>query len=286
MIGSSERRGSRVLPQQVEVAACIAHHLARRRGEKCGPVSPPRLRLLGCAVLLGAVVVSVSAAAAQQPQTGGQKQPDQAAVKVESEPTWYASSLSRNDTGSYLVVHFWSKGARFRAETVIAGHRVTTIVNGKTYFVLDPVLSTGVAIRRSVLAIAQDATRGRPFGKELEQILRDGGEKVRKERVNGRECEVYQVTDERGRRQVCVVLRVPRVPLRVENFNRRSGATTYVDYTDWLAGPLISDSFFEPDAQIDMERVGYQEYRARVARGQTTGPAPVLYGELLNGRQE
>jgi hypothetical protein len=279
MIGSSERRGLGALPQQVEAAAWFAHHPARRRGKRCG-----RLRLLGRAVLLGAVVVSVSAAAAQQPQTDGQKPPGQAAVV--SEPTWYGSSLSRNDSGSYLVVHFWSKGARFRAETVIAGHRVTTIVNDKTYYVLDPVLATGVAIRRSELAIAQDATRGRPFGTELKQILRDGGEKVRRERVNGRECDVYQVTDDQGRRQVCVSLQVPRVPLRVENFDRRSGATTYVDYTDWLAGPLISDSFFEPDARIDMERVGYKEYRARVERGQSTGPAPVLYGELLNGRRE
>ena len=252
--------------------------------ERCRRVRPLRLQLLGCAVLLGAVVVSVSAAAAQQPQTDGQKQPVQAAVVPE--PTWYGSSLSRNDSGAYLVVHFWSKGARFRAETVIAGHRVTTIVNDKTYYVLDPVLATGVAIRRGEPAIAQDATRGRPFGTELEQILRDGGEKVRRERVNGRECDVYQVTDDQGRRQVCVSLQVPRVPLRVENFDRKSGATTYVDYTDWLSGPLISDSFFEPDARIDMERVGYKEYRARVERGQSTGPAPVLYGELLNGRRE
>jgi hypothetical protein len=283
MIGSSERRGPRVLPQQATAAARTAHDLTRRRGEQCGPLRPPRLRLLWCVVLLGAVVVSVPAAAAQQPETGEQKP---AAVEVEPEPTWYASSLSRNEGGAYLVVHFWSKGAKFRAETVIAGHRVTTIVNGKTYFVTDPVLSTGVAIRRSELAIAQDATRGRPFGRELEQILRDGAEKVRRERVKGRECDVYQVTDEQGRRQVCVTLRASRVPLRVENFDRRTGKTTYVDYTDWLAGPLISDSFFAPDERIDMERVGYEEYRARIARGQTTGPAPVLYGELLNGRRE
>ena len=74
--------------------------------------------------------------------------------------------------------------------------------------------------------------------------------------------------------------------MRVENFDRSSGRTTYVEYTNWLVAPLISDTFFEPDERIEMERFGYREYRARVRAGQPPGPAPVLYSELLHGRLE
>ena len=41
-----------------------------------------------------------------------------------------------------------------RAETVIAGHRVVTIVRGETYYAYDRTLRKGVAIRRSGRAVA------------------------------------------------------------------------------------------------------------------------------------
>jgi len=266
MIGSSKRCGSRALSAEVE--------------------TPLRLRLLRCVVLIGAVALSAPPiAAAQEAQVGEQEQPGQAA-EVKPEQSWYASSLSRNEAGSFLVVHFWSKGARFRAETLIAGHRITSIVNGGTYYVLDPVLGTGAAIERSQRSVAQDATRGRPFGGELQQILSQGGEKVGTERVGGRECEMYRVTNAKGRRQVCLSMQEPQVPLRIESFDRNSGQTTYVDYSNWMLGLLISDAFFEPDERISMERLGYEEYQARTARGQSAGPAPVLYGDLLHGHPD
>jgi outer membrane lipoprotein-sorting protein len=254
-------------------------------------------------VLIGAVVLWAPFAVAREAQTGEGSEPTQAAAQqtldgdgredasqpvatAKSEQTWYGSSVSRNEGGGYVIIHFWSKATRFRAETVIGGHRITTIVNGETYYILDPVLATGVAIERSQESVAQDAERGRPFGNELELILRDGGEKVRTERVSGQACEVYRITDDNGRRQAWITIERPRVPVRVENFDRSSGRTTYVEYTNWLVAPLISDTFFEPDERIEMERFGYREYRARVRDGQPPGPAPVLYSELLHGRLE
>lgn len=260
-------------------------------------------RLLGCALAIGAVALAVPFASARQVQSGTRGEQDPAAAQgtregdaLEGAPrasaqagrrrSWYASSVSRNEDGAYVVIHFWSKGARFRAETVVVGHRVTTIVNGETYYVLDPVSATGAAIERSPRAVAEDSARGRPFGNELAMILKDGGEKVGTQRASKRECEVYRVTDERGRRQVWVTIEEPRIPVRAENYDRASGRTTYVEYTDWLVDLSLSDRFFEPDERIDMERVGYEEYGARVEAGRPPGPAPVLYGELLHGRAE
>lgn len=244
------------------------------------------VRFLRCAVLIGAVVSSISLGAAVQGKTGEGDAAGEASAEAERPPTWYASSVSRSEGGAYVVIHSWSNGTRFRAETVLSGHRVTTIVNGGTYYIVDPVSATGVAIERSPLSVARDAERGRPFGSEFELILRDGGEKVRTESVSGRQCDVYRVTDEKGRRQVWVTVEKPPVPARAENFDRRNGWTTHVEYTNWLAGLSISDSFFEPDARIALERVGYEEYRARAAAGRPPGPAPVLYSDLLHGQSE
>jgi hypothetical protein len=56
---------------------------------------------------------------------------------------------------------------------------VTTIVDGPFYYVYDEILGRGAAIERNTTAIAEDATRGRPFGREREDLLASGGELVR-----------------------------------------------------------------------------------------------------------
>lgn len=200
------------------------------------------------------------------------------------EDTWYAASLSRGDAG-FLVTHYWSKGARFRAETVIAGHRIVTIVNGEYYYTIDKLLGNGIAIRRSPASVKQDPTRGRPFGSERQEIVDGGGEWVARETLFGRKSDIYRVTNANGRRQVWVAADESKLPLRVETYHRASGRTDTVDYVNWLAGLAISDGFFEPDAGVDLRRVEYEEYVERSGR-KLMGPAPVLYRELLHGRRD
>ena len=113
-----------------------------------------------------------------------------------AENTWYVQRIKSGDTPIH-VENFWSKGARMRAETVVAGRPILTLVNGEHYYVIDRLTGTGVAIRRSPRAIQADATRSRPFATETDQLLRDGAEKVASESLHGRPCDVYRLTDRR-----------------------------------------------------------------------------------------
>lgn len=198
--------------------------------------------------------------------------------------TWYAESYNRGERG-FLVTHYWSKGQRFRAEIVVAGHRVVNIVNGDHYYVLDALGQTGVAIQRSAAALRADPTRGRPFGREFDRLLRQGGEKIKTEQLGGRECDLYRVTNDSGRFEVCATPTEPHLPIRVTTFNRKSGASDNVDYINWLSGIAIPDSFFEPDPRIELERVTYEDYRKRSLR-ERVGPAPALFGFLLHGEPD
>jgi hypothetical protein len=227
-----------------------------------------RGRLFGCAC--AALAIAAAAGAAERKQAA-RPEPD----------SWYAESFSQGERG-FLATHYWSKGSRFRSEIVIAGHRIVTIVNGETYYILDAVGKTGVAIQRSPLAIAADAKRGRPFGREFERLVAGGGEKVKTEKLGGRDCELYRLTNSSGRFEVCVTPEEPRLPIRVETFNRATGATDSVDYLNWLSGMPLPDAFFEPDPRIELERVDYDDYRKRSVR-ERIGPAPVLFSYLLHG---
>ena len=82
-----------------------------------------------------------------------------------------------------------------------------------------------------------------------------------------------------------VSLSEPRVPVRVETYDRRSARTETVDYIDWLRGLVIDDSFFEPPAQTKLMSLDYQEY-ARLSRKGPVGPVPVLYGRFLQSAPE
>lgn len=197
--------------------------------------------------------------------------------------SWYAATVAEDEKGSFLMVHFWSKGPLLRSEAVIAGRRIVTIVNGDTYYILDAVGGTGVAIGRSEVAIVQDKGRERPFGNELRDILVQGGELIRSETAGGREVDVYRVTNGRGRRTLWISHTDPQVPLRVETFDRASATTGRIDYVNWLHRPLLPDGFFEPDPRIELERVTYEQYGQRVGR-RLIGPAPVLYRHLLHGK--
>ncbi|MBW2273763.1 MAG: hypothetical protein JRG96_10850 [Deltaproteobacteria bacterium] len=198
--------------------------------------------------------------------------------------TWYVSTLSETERG-ILGVHYWSKGPLFRAETIVEGHRIATIVNAGSYYIINVVSGTGIEIGRSERAMSEDAARGRPFGREFEALVRDGGEKVRSRELGGVGYDVYRVTDKAGRREILVTRSEPRIPVSVETYNRKTGQSTVVRYMNWRRGLDVTDAFFEPPQGVEVPRLEYAEYVEKITTG-SIGPAPVLYEELLHGQQE
>jgi hypothetical protein len=197
------------------------------------------------------------------------------------EETWYVQKVTSGDS-PLRVENFWSKGSRLRAHSVVAGRPILTLVNGEFYTVIDELAATGVAIRRNPAAIAADAKRGRPFGREGDHLVDEGAEKVGRETIMGRDCDVYRLTTGGGRREACLLQDPSRVPVRAEEFDRARGATVQIRFLDWSRGFPVADAFFEPDPRIAIERVEYADYLARAPKG-PVGPAPVLYRDLLHG---
>lgn len=200
-------------------------------------------------------------------------------------PTWYAQALARGPAG-LNVTHFWSKGARLRTESVIAGHKIVTVVNGPWYYAYDGLTNEGLAIRRQPEAIARDDPERRPFGDEFYRLSEQGAEKVREEEVLGRRTGVYRITDERGRRELWVTLDSNRIPLRLEIFERKSATRRYTDYVNWQSDLYIPDAFFEPEAEAKLEKIGFEDYLRRTLEQGSVGPVPVLYTNLLYQKQE
>jgi hypothetical protein len=197
------------------------------------------------------------------------------------EPTWFVQRVTTGDA-PLRVEYFWSKGSRLRAETVVAGRPILTIVSGEFYYVIDALGEVGVAIRRSPASLAADATRGRPFGREGDLMLAEGAEKVGEDDRTGKPCDLYRLTDSRGRREVCLSPDERRLPVHSETYSRSSHRRVETRYLDWVQGFRASDSFFTPDPRLELERIEYDAYLERSRRG-TVGPAPVLYRELLHG---
>ncbi len=208
---------------------------------------------------------------------------------IQSSPdmdTWHTATLARSEHG-VMVVNFWSKDALFRAETIVIGRRINTIVSGKYYYIFDAVEGRGIQIERGEKAIREDAGRGRPFGNEFEVIVRDGGEVVKDGVLPGLglQYELYQLTDDEGRKQVYVTREEPRLPLRVERYIRTAGQSSVLEYSGWQRGLVVADSFFVPPANIEFEKVSYDEYVHAVGK-RPFGPAPVFYRALLHGAVE
>jgi len=225
------------------------------------------------AVIRGVAVVLAAMLAAAPVHAEGEK---------DSAPeTWYARMLARNES-QLTVTYFWSRGAKMRAETVVAGQLIVTIVNGDTYYTYSPSGGGGLAVERAPEAIAADATSGRPFGQEVELLLDQGAEKVGEETFRGRMCDVYRVTDNDGKRQIWATQGEPRVTSRIEIFRRAAGTTQYLDYDQWLRGIPIADGFFEPHAGLDLKRYSLSEYLVEATRDGTLGAIQFLH--LLTGR--
>ena len=203
------------------------------------------------------------------------------AVAQETPNTWYAERIISGDTPP-IVEHLWSKGPKFRAETVIGGHPILTLVDGERYITIDRLSNTGVSIQRSPAAIREDAERSRPFGNEGSILPGAGGEKVSTERVGGRQCDLYRLTNSEGRQDVCVSQDQARLPLQLRVWRRKSGKEAVTRYLDWVSGIEIPDDFFEPDSAVKLEQVSHEDYVRRAGEEQI-GPAPPLFRGLLHG---
>lgn len=196
---------------------------------------------------------------------------------------WYAMSVIQA-TGLMTVTHLWSKGDLFRSVSVIQGVPIVTLVNKDTYYTINAMENVALAVERSPAALAGDAARGRPFANELNTLIEQGGEKIRVQSVAGALTNVWRVTDDAGQRTIWALARGPSVPIRVENFDRRSGVTGQIAYVNWLYDIPISDEFFEPWEDLKIRRMSYAQYLKARSRG-PVGPSPPLFSELLNGRK-
>jgi len=200
-------------------------------------------------------------------------------VSAPVEQTWFVQRVTTGDA-PLRVEYFWSKGSRLRSETVVAGRPILTLVSGEFYYVIDMLAAKGVAIRRSASALAADAERGRPFGRDGERMLAEGAEKVGTDDQTGRPCELYRITNQVGRQEIC--LTPDGLPVHSSQYARSSHRRVEARYLDWAQGFQASDSFFAPDPRLELERIEYDAYLERSPRAQV-GPAPVLYRDLLHG---
>jgi hypothetical protein len=236
------------------------------------------MRITRFATVVPMLLVLLLAAAS----AAGEEEPAAAPAQPGADlPTWYAQVLARGDVG-LNVTHYWSKGSMLRAETVMSGHKIITIVSGQWYYAFDRLTGRGLAIRRDAGAVARDAPERRPFGNEYRMLLAQGAEKVGEEVLWGRSTEIFRVTDRQGRRELWVTSDALKLPLRVEIFDRNSGKKGYTEYVVWDDSLAIPDAFFEPDPDIAFERMEFEEYLRRSAESGSAGPVPVLYGGLLH----
>jgi outer membrane lipoprotein-sorting protein len=196
--------------------------------------------------------------------------------------TWHVQALAHGP-GGLNVTQFWSKGSRLRAETVIAGHKVVTLVSGEWYYAYDATKALGIRIRRTPEALALDLPYRRPFGNEAIRLVEQGAEIVGEEEFQGRAATIYRVTDGLGRRTVWASKDALNIPLRIEIYSRRTGQKQATDYLGWLTGLTIPDSFFEVDPQVEIKSYEFDEYGYFLAKSGSMGPVPVLYADLLRG---
>jgi hypothetical protein len=199
----------------------------------------------------------------------------------ETPGTWYSERMISGDIPVH-VEHLWSKGPKLRAEMVIGGHPILTLVNGERYITIDRLTKTGVSIQRSPMAIRADRTRSRPFGNEGIILQAAGGEKVSTERIVGRKCDLYRITNTEGRQEACISSDEARVPLQVRVWRRKTGKEAVTRYLDWTSGLELPDDFFDPDSTVELEHVSYDEYLRRAVNEQI-GPAPPFFRDLLHG---
>jgi len=237
--------------------------------------------------LFFALAVGVHAPVAAFAKEASGEKSDAAADETPLDPdhiTWHAQALAHGE-GGLNVTQFWSKGPRLRAETVIAGHKIVTIVSGEWYYAYDATKGLGIRVRRTPAALKLDQPYRRPFGNEALRLIEMGAEKVGEENYHGREAVIYRLTDSLGRRTVWASKDALNIPLHIEIYTRRTGKKTETDYLDWLTGLALPDSYFDVDPNVEITSYEFEEYGFFLAKSGSVGPVPVLYSDLLRGRR-
>lgn len=201
--------------------------------------------------------------------------------------TWHAETLSSSPRGIHVTQYWASGNDKLRAETVVAGHRLVTIVNGDRYYAIDVTTGQAMAIERPRRAREADRKFPRLVGTEGMVLRNRGGEKVKTERLAGQVCDVWRMTDGRGRREVWVQQSDDgaMLPLRVLVYSRKAAAEIRTDYTQWASGLDLPERLFQPDPRFSLIELGYDEYVKRSATEGTKLP-PVLHANLLHGERE
>jgi outer membrane lipoprotein-sorting protein len=241
--------------------------------------SPVTARRDGPERRIRAVILALMLAclASSAPESFGEEPP-----KARTLPkTWHATVFFSSGE-SYRIIHYWSSGSMMRAETLIGGHPITTIIRGDRYIAFDRLTGRALDVERSPAAVTQDQGRVRPFAIELEDLKRAGGEKIEETTMSGVPVEVWRLTDDNGRRTVWVSKKEPFVPIRAETFVRGSSQTLIFDYSNWGFDLEIPASFFALPSDVEVVRFGYAEFEKRSAK-EPVGVAPILYPDLLHG---
>jgi hypothetical protein len=211
------------------------------------------------------------------------------AAGAASAESWHAERLTTGAGGPPRMERLWAKGSALHAEIVLGGHEVITYVQGDRYVVVDALTGKGTSIQRSPKAMAQDATRGRPFGNEQPLLVAAGAEKVKTEGEGEASCDLYRLTDEAGRREVCVTGGADNLPVYVRAWDRQSGAESETRYLAWskqLEGKdvVIAEAFFAPDPRIALTSLTFDAFLAKAQAGENAAVAPILFPDLLVGR--
>ena len=235
-------------------------------------VSPVVRNVLFVAISIGFLLVGNAVAEDASPSKRGTDA---------ARTNWYVSTVV-SGRGGYRITHLWSRGAKMRSETMMGSHPITTIIRGNRYWVYDGLTGEGVEIERSPQAIAEDRQRARPFGNDLDDLRRAGGERVETSELSGIPVEVWRVTNKKGRRTVWVTASEPGLPLRVENFDRETSESATLSYSNWTSPSEIPDRFFEPPQGLRIEHFEYDVF-ARRPNQNGVGPLPILYPVLIHG---
>jgi hypothetical protein len=233
-------------------------------------------------LLLGLTLASLSAA----PGAAAEDKSKNAVAKADDGPRegeyWFAETIQHGD-GGLRVMNIWSKGRKLRAERIVDGAVLQTLVNGDTYYNILPTAGIGVAIQRTPKALADDQKGGRPFGHDVEKMLARGGEKASTERLMGHEVAVYRINSEEAREEVWATTDADQLPIKLVYTDRKDNKS-YETMLNWTRGNAVKDSFFEPDPRITLQKLSYEEFLAGVKDGTLT-TFPPLFNDLLVGNK-
>lgn len=222
-----------------------------------------------CAFLAAALLVLCSAFAAY--------------AQGEDAPSWYALRLRTGEV-SLGFEHLWSSGASLRAEFVLGGRPVLTVVHKNRYIVVDKLAGTGVSVERHKNAQRAPVAPGRPFGfgDELESLLEEGGEYVGDETFQGVRCRLHRLTSQVGRQEVCVQEEEEGSgrPLYVKIWSRDSNQEVLIQYLNWVHAFETGPDFFTPDPRVKLREYSYDDF----AQGKVK--EPVIFPRLIHGPRE